>query len=264
MSARGRSSTPRHSPRTSRTASPADPLEPLLRELAVTKAELAEIPSEFVSETVGSLSFSRAQKAQIFLALAKLNPANATPAPTTESAAKEMGTQLRREALYKRQPWQCPRDAQLERLAGFEARFLADTAAGTDPLEALRAQFVTKARGRTIAAPEAATLHHILFGGPRGAFMLANLLLNVPASERVAFHNWLAATRWDEAVVTSRGAAVERLQWPLFPETASFDKLAFLNEELLLEGFSGGEPAHTPNVFRPTDGTLYGGACWQQ
>ena len=46
MSARGRSSTPRHSPRTSRTASPADPLEPLLRELAVTKAELAEIPKQ--------------------------------------------------------------------------------------------------------------------------------------------------------------------------------------------------------------------------
>jgi hypothetical protein len=105
----------------------------------------------------------------------------------------------------------------------FGSEHAAATAAGKKPFESLHATFSANARAGLLGAENALVLSCLLYSDSieYGAFLQANLLLNVPADARLSTHNWSLAQHMDSAQRPSLGSLIAVLDRPLYPPQAA-------------------------------------------
>jgi hypothetical protein len=149
-------------------------------------------------------------------------------------------------------PWKVDEERALRLTSRFGAEHAAATAARKSPFESLRATFSANARAGLLGAEHALVLSYLLYSDSTeyGAFMLANLLLNVPADARLSTHNWSLAQYMDSAQRHSLGARIALLDRPLYPpQAAGADTL---NAKLLaINSGAGSDPLTADDSLLP-------------
>lgn len=210
---------------------PPDYLSRFCSFVRVSAAEAAALPDDFVQRTAARMTQDPAEEAGIYLAVAASRAA--PPEGTEQTLTAFFSERERRE----HEPWRIAAGRAAVQHAAF-----AESFAQPGAFEDLRRQFLARARAQLLTPLEAVCLQYLLCSaGPGGAdyqrYVLASLLLCVPAGRRVELHNWGVHAGLPEARRDMVGPAVARCALPLFPAEPGFDTL---NARLLEDPPAGG------------------------
>lgn len=193
------------------------PVIKLMAHLKVASLQdLARCSAATISAATAELKMLAPDTAAIDIALATAS----TPPAGSDVGALASAVEMQRLSRIFR--WMPAEEAAVRQLR----RFASDFAEGEKPaFDALRAEYAARAKAGSLGALETLVGQYLLYAPDHAysAFFLMSLLLRVPATQRVALHNWAVAQEMPRATKEAYGDAIAALATPLFPHCSALE-----------------------------------------
>ena len=205
------------SPQRSKEA-PPEPVGALLKHLKLASVDdLFKVSTATITAAVAEMKLPSSACAVIDIALSSRLGSSKIDSGTAALADAVESQRLSR--IYKWLPAEESARRQL-------ARFSEDWEVGQkQAMEGLRSEFSARAKAGSLGPLEALIGQYCLYSedAEYARFMLMSLLLRVPATQRVAVHNWAVAQDMPRATKEAYGDNIAALTIPLYPYSSSLE-----------------------------------------